>query len=173
MRRTCKQPFTNPPRGGRFIAAAAGWERQRHLAQASEDADLTLIQAEAARLAADGNSYRAIALALSVSYRDARRATLLASAKLRQAHPQEEARQRRELRDLYWCLRNRRSTQPALVYRYAEIPGGYSETPVGLPAKPHGAVPEDLLFSPLHFLREFARRLSVCERAEALMAARD
>ena len=163
MRQTREQPLAKSASRHRFSADTAGahWEGSANLAQAAEAAELTRLEAEAARLAAGGHKYRAIALALAVPYPQARRVTLCASNKLRRAHPGEEARQRQALRDLLMCLRNRRSTKPAPVSVYARMPGGgWEASPVGMPATPWGGVAEDLLGSPLRFVREFARHLA-------------
>jgi len=148
----------------RFIG---GWDEDRLLAQASFDARLTRIQAEAARLAGRGANYRAIAQALGIPTLAARRATLAASRKLRRAHPHLVDRDRRFLRDLYHCIRNVRPPAPANPPVYAPLPGGgYAAQPVTLRPRPEGEVPEDLQLDPLRWLRELPRLLAQCAAAE-------
>lgn len=135
----------------------------RQLAQACEHAGLTRVQAEAARLAGAGATYRAIAVALSLRYPQARRTTIHASRKLQAAHPRHVRAQERFLRDVYWCLRNRAGGgHPKSMAIYApRSGGGYESEPVRLTARRMGELPEDLMGCPLRFLREFARQCAV------------
>src|SRR2546423_1360860 len=94
------------------------------LAQACDQANLTLYQAEAARFAAGRCDYRAIALGLGIRYSQARATVRHAAQKLRQAHPHLVARQERFARDLYWCLANRKASGNAPVLIYAPLAGG-------------------------------------------------
>jgi hypothetical protein len=137
------------------------WDDERLWTEACDNARLTSIQAEAARLTARGCSYREIATALSIPYPAARRAALSASEKLRRAHPHLIDRDRRFLRDLFQCLRNTRG-RPGDPKVYAPLPGGagYAKTPLTLRARPMGEVAEDLLLCPVRFLRELPRLLA-------------
>jgi len=154
--------FPGRQSSGRFVAARAPvhWEGQAHLAQACDHANLTVQQAEAARLAAGRATYGAIALSLGLSYVSSRRTVRHAAQKLRQAHPHLAQRQERFARDLHWCLRNRKPSGNAPVLIYAPLRGGgYDSRPVSLRPRPEGELPEDLLECPLRFIRELARQL--------------
>jgi len=140
-----------------------GWESD-DWREACDNARLTRLQAEAARLAGQGQSFREVALALAIPYSAARSATLAASRKLRRAHPHLISRDRAFLRDLYACLRNVRGPVPSTPPVYAPLPGGggYERRPVSLRPRPMGEVPEDLQQCPLRFLRELPRLLAQC-----------
>lgn len=141
-------------------SASDQWKDELDLAYACDQANLTIRQAEAARLAAGSANYRAIALRLDLSYRDARATVRHAAQKLRAAHPHLVREQERFARDLYWCLRNRRPCGNAPLLIYAPLAGGgYDSRPVSLRSRPEGELPEDLLDCPLRFIRELARQL--------------
>ncbi len=130
------------------------------LAQACEHAALTVVQAEAARLAGSRWGYRAIATSLNLPYPKARGATRAAARKLAAANAHLVAAQRRELVEVLHCLRNRRSCRNAGIAVYAPMPeGGWEAAPVRIVGRADGELPEDLLDDPLRFLVELARQL--------------
>jgi hypothetical protein len=146
------------------VRISGGWDEEL-FAQACDHARLTVTQADAARLAARGLTYREIAAELGVSCLAARRATLSASQKLREAHAHLIDRDRRFLRQLFQCLRNVRA-RPGDPKIYAPLPsGGYDSQPLTLRSRAEGESVDDLLLCPVRFLRELPRLLAQCAAA--------
>jgi DNA-binding CsgD family transcriptional regulator len=155
-----------------FVAEQATWGPGSHLlAQACEHADLTPIQAEAARLASGGATFRAISETLALSYRTARDVALKAERKLRRALPDARRLQRQNALFIFQCLRNGtprlHARNPAI---YPPIPGGYDRRPVSLRPRPEGELPEDLTDRPLRFLRDLPTLLKELQDTAAQSA---
>lgn len=98
------------------------------------------MQAEAARLAAEGYQYREIAGALDIDYRAAKAALKRAAEKVLSICVDLEARRLAEAKFLLRCVRN------------SSARGGSPLLPA---ARPFGAVAEDIANSPLGLFRSF------------------
>lgn len=151
----------------RFLAREAGthWLEWERLAALCEQAGLTSVQAEAARLVAGGYPLRQLAAALSariggrLNYPQAYHAARQAGIRIRRSRPDLAGLQRQEAVELLVCVRNVKPSRPGLCI-YPEKWGTYDREPVRFRSRLMGEVPDDLIRHPLRFLRELPRLLA-------------
>ncbi|HEV8176912.1 MAG TPA: hypothetical protein VGP44_04420 [Gemmatimonadales bacterium] len=151
----------------RFILAEAGpaWRDWPAFGECCEAAGLSVIQAEAARLASCFLSYREIGEAMEwlLGYPLGRQRTkdhvLHAERRLKRALPHLVAIQRREARALLLAVRNVRGSNPNVAI-YRERLGVHDREPVRFASRLIGECVEDLTEAPMRFLRDLPALLT-------------
>ncbi len=127
--------------------------REAALAWACDHAGCTRAQAGALKLLLQGKRLAQIRRQMGLSWAEAKRAVQNGRERLEEAFEREIAIRVAEIRAVLHCHKNHQDCRPAPILTYARVPGGYDETPVTVRARPHGAVPEDLIEDPRDFLR--------------------
>lgn len=158
----------------RFFLAEAGppWRDWPAFGECCEAARLSVMQAEAARLAGCFLSYREIGegmewlLGYPLGVRHAREMTLGAEKRLKRCLPHLVAIQRREMRDILAAVRNVRSKSQGIAI-YRERFGVHDKEPVRFASRLVGECIEDLAEEPCRFLRDLPNLLARAEASRA------
>jgi hypothetical protein len=159
----------------RFILADAGpvWHGWEAFGECCEAARLSVLQAEAARLAACFLSYQEIGEAMEwllgypVGARHACTKVLEAERRLKRTLPHLVALQRRDARELLHAVRNVRSKSQGIAI-YRERFGVHDRDPVRFASRLVGECVEDLTEKPCRFLRDLPSLLTRVEESRAV-----
>ena len=158
----------------RFLLAEAGpsWQDWPAFGECCEAARLSVVQAEAARLASCFLSYREIGeglewlLGYPLGVRHAREMTLGAEKRLKRCLPHLVAIQHREMRDILMAVRNVKGHSPRIAI-YRERFGVHDKEPVRFASRLVGECIEDLAEEPMRFLRDLPSLLTRVEASRA------